>query len=154
MKNCKDYTDCVFYKAVETDYDVTNGHSSYREYCTKTGEDKRIIGFINCKKCAQDVDKHHKMLEITKMMTISTAHITEETANRLNRDPNDNNLGICVYPKSEYGWYIPIDKELINVKGLPEDLVKVMKFAASMDCQTLCLDCDANICEELPIFDW
>lgn len=25
MKNCKDYTDCVFYKAVETDYDVTNG---------------------------------------------------------------------------------------------------------------------------------
>lgn len=50
MKNCKDYTDCVFYKAVETDYDVTNGHSSYREYCTKTGEDKRIIGFINCKK--------------------------------------------------------------------------------------------------------
>lgn len=57
MKNCKDYTDCVFYKAVETDYDVTNGHSSYREYCTKTGKDKRIIGFINCKKCSQDVSK-------------------------------------------------------------------------------------------------
>lgn len=55
MKNCKDYTDCVFHKVVETDYDVTNGHSSYREYCTKTGEDKRIIGFIHCKKCSQDV---------------------------------------------------------------------------------------------------
>lgn len=55
MKNCKDYTDCIFYKTDETDYDITNGHSSYREYCTKTGEDKRIIGFINCKKCSQDV---------------------------------------------------------------------------------------------------
>lgn len=55
MKNCKDYTDCIFYKTVETDYDITNGHSSYREYCTKTGEGKRIIGFINCKKCSQDV---------------------------------------------------------------------------------------------------
>lgn len=55
VKNCKDYTDCIFYKAVETDYDVTNGHSSYIEYCTKTGEDKRIIGSINCKKCSQDV---------------------------------------------------------------------------------------------------
>ena len=39
-------------KAVETDYDVTNGHSSYREYCTKTGGDKKIIGFIHCKKCS------------------------------------------------------------------------------------------------------
>ena len=94
------------------------------------------------------------MLEITKMLTLSTAHITKETAKRLTRDPDDNNLGICVYPKCEYGWYITINEQLMNTEGLPEDLSKVMKFAASMDCQTLCLDCDGEICEDLPIFDW
>ena len=46
------YEDCKFFKSVETDYDITNGHSNYVDYCTRSsGKDKRIIGFIHCPKC-------------------------------------------------------------------------------------------------------
>ena len=38
-------------------------------------------------------------VEINKMLTLSTCHITEETANRLSKDPDDNNLGLTSIQK-------------------------------------------------------
>ena len=93
-------------------------------------------------------------LEIGKMLTLSTAHITSKTADRLDKDPDDNNLGICVYPKSDYGWYISITETLANTDDLPKDLACVMKFALFMGCETLCLDCDGEVCNFLPTYEW
>lgn len=41
-----------------------------------------------------------------RMLEISTAHIKPETSTRLKNDPIDNNLGLCVYEKGDYGFYI------------------------------------------------
>lgn len=57
MTKCKNYEDCKFFKSVETDYDITNGHSIYADYCTRSGKDKKIIGFIHCPKCNKDIKK-------------------------------------------------------------------------------------------------
>lgn len=67
MDRCRDYEDCIYFKTVETDYDVTNGHSSYRDYCTRTGQDRKIIGHINCPKCHNDQPKT-KMTDIEKAL--------------------------------------------------------------------------------------
>lgn len=93
-------------------------------------------------------------IETSKMLTLSTSHITEETANRLSKDPNDNNLGLCVYLKAGYGYYITVDDHAITEESLPDDLKRVIRFAAFMDCQTLCLDCDGSVCDFLPTYDW
>lgn len=94
--------------------------------------------------------------EISKVLTLSTAHITEKTAELLDKEPDSNYLGLCVYPKSEYGYYIEIgeylDQSLKN--HIPEDLFIVLAFANSMDCSILCLDCDAVECPFLPTYDW
>lgn len=95
-------------------------------------------------------------MEITKMLTLSTAHITEDTANKLDRDPNDNNLGLCVYPKSDYGWFIYVN--VISYKtsnhGLPEDLYNCLIFAHELGCDILCFDCDGPIEPFLPTYEW
>ena len=92
-------------------------------------------------------------MEITKMITLSTAHITENTAKKLDSDPTTNCLGLCVYKKSEYGWYITIDRNSIfkaEIQTIPHDLARLILFARDLDCETLCLDCDA---EEIPYFE-
>lgn len=46
--------------------------------------------------------------EITKMLTLSTAHITEETTVMLERDVKygTNNIPLAVFNKAEFGWFV------------------------------------------------
>lgn len=44
-----DYENCIHFRAVCTDTDITNGHSDYQYYCNRLK--KEIIPFICCKKC-------------------------------------------------------------------------------------------------------
>ena len=48
-------------------------------------------------------------MDITKVLTISTAHITEETDRKLQDESEVNNMCISVYDKSDYGYWIYID---------------------------------------------
>lgn len=100
------------------------------------------------------------MFEITKMLTLSTAHITEETAKRLEKDPDDNNLGLSVYSKSNFGFFIyfrdidgNLPKEYTN-DDFPEDLYKCILLAHELGCEILCLDCDGEETELLEKYDW
>lgn len=92
-------------------------------------------------------------MEITKMLTLSTAHITEETANKLNYELNNDVMFIAVYAKEDYGWfiYIPEDFEEIDV---PDDLMKLLLFAKDLNCGILCLDRDGEVFDYLEKFDW
>ena len=100
------------------------------------------------------------MFDISKVLTLSTAHITEETAKRLERDPDDNNLGLCVYDKSGYGFYIDIrtvDGCLPHeymADDFPKDLYKCIYLAHELGCKTLCLDCDGETTDVLETYDW
>ena len=62
-------------------------------------------------------------MDITKVLTISTAHITEETDRKLQDESEVNNMCISVYDKSDYGYWIyidPYDRLMCN-KNIPAD---------------------------------
>jgi hypothetical protein len=96
-------------------------------------------------------------MEVTKMLTLSTAHITEQTARALDNEPDSDKLNLCVYPKSEFGWYIAITDnidEIINDKGMPEDLADAIRLTKDLDCKTLCFDCDCEPLSYLKTYSW
>lgn len=104
------------------------------------------------------------MFEIQKILTLSTAHISENTAKRLETDPDDNNLGLVVYPKAGYGFFIYIPYIPNGTKTLPpqdwfkedfpEELYNCIVLAAELGCDILCFDQDGNEYPFLKSFDW
>lgn len=103
-------------------------------------------------------------LEICKMLTLSSAHITEDTQTVLVDETDHSTLsGLCVYPKADcrtdYGFFIYIDKEefLANIENddCPEDLFAVVKYAIAHGCSVLCLDSDGKmVVRDLPIYEY
>ena len=92
-------------------------------------------------------------MEIARMLTLSTAHIKEETANFLNDESREC---LTVYPKLEFGWFIFLDTKYFEdeLKLIPEDLAAVLKYAKESGCEWLCLDSDGPITADLPQYDW
>lgn len=90
---------------------------------------------------------------IYKVLEISTAHVTEETINALEREPDTNELGLCVHDKSGYGCYILIPQDYKEL-NLPKDLIDCFEHAKFYDCAWLCLDCDGEIIDALPQYEW
>lgn len=91
--------------------------------------------------------------ESETIITLSTGHISEETTNILD---NDELNGINVYKKGEYGWiiYILDEKQEGSLKELPEDLKEVIRFARDKKSKMICLDRDAELVNDLPVFNW
>ena len=98
---------------------------------------------------------------IERVMTISTAHITQKTDELLQDDPCE--WGISVYDKGEYGYWIFIpDNYLINTPdgvketchGIPDDLHDCILLAMEHNCRWLCLDCDGVVVDDLKTYEW
>jgi hypothetical protein len=108
------------------------------------------------------------MLEIARMLTLSTGHITQETAQLLDEylrrreveydgDIEQNFDGLSIYPRADYGWFIYISDakdDVAEFSKLPADLQNVVEFTLDQDCNWLCLDCDGGGTDGLPLFDW
>ena len=99
---------------------------------------------------------------ISKMLTVSTAHIRKETAEFIENVCIDNTLSkLIVYDKTahyndcseEYGWFIYCNVNLPDLK-VPTDLLKLIKFTKSSGCDWLCLDRDAEIVDGLDFYEW
>lgn len=96
-------------------------------------------------------------LEIDKMLTLSTAHITKETADLLEREVKYllDKIPLAIYNKAEFGWFIHVPDEYYLEKELvPNDLLECVNIAIKYNCKWLCLDCDGLIIPELKIYDW
>ena len=98
-------------------------------------------------------------MEIAKMLTLSTAHISEESVVMLEREVDKDKMGLIVYTKGEFGFWIYcpaalIEDEEYGKEYIPEDIWNCMKLAQDNDCTWLCLDCDGEIIDELPTFEW
>lgn len=102
-------------------------------------------------------NKQNQKLEISKMLILSTAHITPETVNYLN---NSNLEFPAIYEKSgllgNYGWFIytNYEPEEILKNNVPYELMEAMLFAKESRCDWLCLDSDGPICDCLFTFNW
>lgn len=93
-------------------------------------------------------------MDITRMLTLSTAHITPDTRFILDHvDEHSDELDkIVVYPKDEYGWFIYIMEEM-GAHALPADLQACIDLAKEHHCTMLCLDRDGDILEDLAVYD-
>jgi len=88
-------------------------------------------------------------MTILKMLDISTAHVSKETNDKLEKD--DVNGALYVIPH-HYGYfvYVPEDSE----PETPKDLQALFDFAKSKNCSWIKLDCDAVEYKELPTYNW
>ena len=99
-------------------------------------------------------------MEISKMLTISTAHISKSTVSALRKEPDPlfSDLEVAVYPKGCYGFWVYCSPNMEidhnNGEGIPHDLWECMKLAKTNGCEWLCLDSDGEIIEELPKYEW
>ena len=108
--------------------------------------------------------------EISRMLTLSTVHVTEKTMDALEREADENNLCLAVYAKSGFGYiiYLP-DEETLKSNGIrwpdigqpgatppanwPTDLRDVLLYARDLDCDILCLDSDGPVVPYLKTYD-
>ena len=95
------------------------------------------------------------------MLTININHIRCETMTLLHIEPYLRNYPFLeVLPKGQFGKFIYIlDKdwyaEFIQDEDskLPADLVHCLNFALKYKCNILCLDPNADIVDELYVYD-
>lgn len=88
--------------------------------------------------------------QIESALTISTAHITQATAEELN---DGNNFDLIVNDKGQSGWWIYVADHASWAK-VPDDLKKCLQAAKALGCPWLCLDQDAGQVDGLEVWDW
>lgn len=83
-------------------------------------------------------------------LTISTAHVSVETAMAL----NDDKFGLIAYDKGDYGWWFFINDLPADMAPVPSDLRLLLERAQSLNCVWLCLDQAADCLDDLPTYEW
>lgn len=88
------------------------------------------------------------MANIVKMMELSTKHITEETSKKL------ESTGITLL-KHDFGWILYADIDACDhTEDFPEDLKRVIEYAAEQGCGWILLDSEVEPIKELPTYEW
>lgn len=92
-------------------------------------------------------------MEITKMLTLSTVHISKETAEMLDCIEGRYDVPLIVFNKDDCGWFIHVS-DGFEEENMSHDLKKCLLFAKDLGCKWLCLDCDGEVLDYLEKFDW
>ena len=104
-------------------------------------------------------DGRDNIFEVAKMLTLSTGHISKDTAGMIAHEceskPDRSAAFPVCYEKGPYGFviYISPDYDPKNT-DIPSDLAKCINIAALLGCTWLCLDRDGPISEQLPVYEW
>ncbi len=89
--------------------------------------------------------------EISKMLTLSTGHLTEEVCNVYLADTAEG----FAYPKGEWGCFVYTATDDDGLPSLrPRSLDECLAFAKSVDCDWVMFDCDGPIIPELTCYEW
>ena len=101
---------------------------------------------------------NNEKLDITRVLNLSTAHITQDTADTLARCAlNNDYIPLCsVYERGEYGWYVYID-DSDDPNFIPDELSDIRDciiFALKHDINCICFDRDADTVIGLPVYNW
>lgn len=93
-------------------------------------------------------------MEICKMLTLSTIHVSPETMLFLEEAVESGE--VTCYEKEGYGFWIFTHNYYDNIdafrKNVPEDLFLLMGLASAHGCDWLCLDEDGPIEEFLATY--
>ena len=93
--------------------------------------------------------------ETQRFVVISTAHVPEATARRLDNTPSKD--WPCLGGSyGEYGWCLYAHDENAGVwpDVIPDELFKVMLWARGLGFDYILFDCDGDLVEALPSHDW
>lgn len=103
-------------------------------------------------------------VDISRMMHLSTAHISEGTALLLEDVSQPSlwtpDLPVPVYAKGNYGFFIFIgslrDVEVFSSEWgkISKDLDECIHYALERECDWLCLDQDVEPIDDLTTYDW
>lgn len=90
---------------------------------------------------------------VETMLVISTAHITQETAKRLDDGVVE---GLILFPKGDYGWMIWVGNTHTDgeIKNAPDELDGLLKHCSALGVGWLCLDRDGVEHPDFCTFDW
>ena len=118
-----------------------------------------IVGdeiIIKSKKQQIIIKPQKQKMEIDKMLTISSRHVSADTKDLLDQaaDDNEEDPMPSVYEKQGYGWLVACDPDNEETwDNYPADLVQCMKLTRDNGCFWLCLDADGPRVETLEFFD-
>ena len=95
-------------------------------------------------------------MEKHNMLALSTAHVTKDTADMMNKDSID---GVMLYNKGDYGWFVHIPDSGLDFNELengecPADLYRCMKYARDNGFDWIMFDCDVEVISEMPEYEW
>lgn len=99
-------------------------------------------------------------LPISRMLTVSTSHVTQDTFEAMSLDGIRNEIMLPIYGKTtpdngaSFGLFVYLEVGLIKWDRIPKDLVPVLKLCLKSNCDVLCLDSDGMELEELPTYEW
>ena len=93
-------------------------------------------------------------MEISRMWTLSTAHITKETDRWLTEQSKEPTVGLSVYEKTGGHFvYVPNDLDYEEM-NLPEDIETIIAFAIGCEINLICLDSDGPIEKMFLTYKW
>lgn len=133
------------------------------DFNTRYGEKPRVIAWHrNPEPYMVPVDKIKvpaETLSVSKILTVSTAHVSKAMYKMLVEDANDSSSAtLPVYEKTDtdgtkYGLfiYIPADIDWDNIL---KELKPLLELAISNECDVICLDSDGSVIKELPVYEW
>lgn len=121
---------------------------------------RKVIGQEEASKIVADVLNNKPIgLEISKMLTVSTTHVTEATYKALLLDNMRNEIMLPIYVKcagygQSFGLYIYLEPTCIEQGKIPEDLMPLVKLAQENNCNILCLDGDGPELDGYQTYEW
>ena len=99
---------------------------------------------------------------IEKILTVSTANISRQTAEWLNEQAKLSDKGtmvVSVYEKAGDGWFIPVNErvfteEIQSGQSIPVEFFDVYNYAVTHHCSWMMIAREADVIEELPQYEW
>lgn len=122
-------------------------------------------------------DEKQDKPETSMMLTLSTAHLREETARMMDSDSSEQLSVLSIYPKialplqvigesspeeierESFGWWVYIlqdgtPEDADGRESLPEDLSACVRYAKDHGCSLICFDGDGDTVSSLPVYEW
>jgi hypothetical protein len=104
-----------------------------------------------------------ELLEISKLVTLSTSHLSQTTANNLPSGRGDHQ-GVVGTPdwwpqfSRDEGWlfWVPTDEAAFQsiYAESPKDLLDVLMYVRNSGCEWLLFDSDGPLCDVLYQYEW
>lgn len=96
--------------------------------------------------------------EIAKQLTLSTAHIPQWIAQELDkgRKNSEPKVSDVIFDLIEHGYRIYAGGHALDMRAewFPAELRELVDLAKSLDCEWLVLDCDGQVRDDLPKWEW